>query len=807
MIKNYLTIAIRSFLKHKSFTFLNIAGLSLGMVASLLILQYVKYERSYDAFHSKAQDIYRVNYNQWQNGKLRFECAAAVQAVGPALKNNFPEVLRFTRFFPTSGIMSYNSPAHGVVSFREEKMQITDSSSFEVFDIHLVEGDKMQALTGPNKVVISTNAAKRYFGNENPITKTISWDGNRNLEVTGVFESLPQNSHLKFDFMISYGTLFKMAGREAETAWGWYDFNTYVLLQHGTDHKALQAKWDQWLAKARAEDWKKYNGKQEFPLQPLLDIHLGKVLLQESQPDERGTADSVYALTAIAFFILIIAWVNYINLATAKSFERANEVGVRKVMGAQKNQLMKQFLSEAFLINLLAASISVLAVRLLWPSFSNLSGRAIPLAYLGQSSFWVLVAGLFLVGTVLAGFYPAIVLSSFKPVSVLKGKVMHNPQGNFLRKGLVVFQFVTSVVLISGSVIVYQQLQFMRNQDLGVNINQTLVLKGPGVVVDSLFRNAFEGLKADAMRVPGVKNITGSSNVPGDEIFWANGIRKLGEPEGSHISGYIVGMDHDYVNAFNLKIIEGRNYDPTSNGKKSVIINRAMASALDYKDPKSAIGEKVTQGRDTMEIIGVLENYHQMSLKEQVTPLVYRYTPQFASFISFKLETQNYQQVLAGLQKVWDTHFPGNPMDYFFLDQFFNRQYDGDKRFGQIFSGFTLLAIFVSCLGLFGLASFMTLQRTKEIGIRKALGSTSAQVVFLLSKGFIQLVLIANLIAWPLAWYIMDSWLEAFPYRITINPVLFLLAGLGVVIIAFASVGLQTFKAARLNPALTLKNE
>jgi putative ABC transport system permease protein len=807
MIKNFFVIAVRSFLKHKSFTFLNIVGLSLGMVASLLILQYVKYERSYDSFHSKAKDVYRVNYNQWQNGKLRFECAAAVPAVGPALKNNFPEVVRFTRLFPLSGVMSYNSQTHGVVSFREEKMQITDSSVFEVFDINLVEGDKMQALTGPNKIVISRNASKRYFGNENQMTKTISWDGNRNLEVTGIFESLPENSHIKFDFLISYATLIQMTSREAETAWGWYDFNTYVLLQPGTNYKALQAKWDQWLAKSREEDWKKYNSKQVFELQPLLDIHLGKVLLQESQPEERGNRDSVYALTAIAFFILIIAWVNYINLATAKSFERANEVGVRKVMGAQKDQLMKQFLSEAFLVNLLAATISVLAVRLLWPVFSDLSGRRIPLEYLIQPDFWLLVTGLFFVGSILAGFYPALVLSGFKPVSVLKGKVMRDPRGNFLRKGLVIFQFVSSVVLISGSIIVYQQLQFMRGQNLGVDINQTLVIKGPGVVVDSLFKNALEGMKAEVLRIPGVKNMTGSSNVPGDEIFWANGIRRLTANSQANISGYIVGMDHDYVDAFGLKVIEGRNFDPTTNGKKSVILNRAMSAALDFKDPKSAIGEKVIQGRDTMEIIGVLENYHQMSLKEQVTPLVYRYTPQFAQFLSFKLETSNYQNVLSQLQTVWETHFPGNPMDHFFLDQFFNRQYDQDKRFGQIFSLFTVLAIFVACLGLFGLASFMTLQRTKEIGIRKALGSTSSQVILLLSKGFIQLVLIANLIAWPLAWYIMNNWLQTFPYRISINPILFVLAGLGVVIIAFASVGLQTFKSARVNPAVTLKNE
>lgn len=807
MLKNYFTIALRSFFKHRSFTIMNVLGLSLGMVASLLILQFVKYERSFDRFHSKADDIYRVNYNQWQNGKLRFECAAAVPAVGPALKNNFPEVVRFTRLFPVSGIVSYASPARGVIAFREEKMQVADSSVFEVFDLPLLKGDKIQALAGAGKAVISERAARKYFADEEPIGKTISWDGNRKFEVTGVFADLPTNSHIKFDFLFSYRTLVLDAGPSAETAWGWYDFNTYVLLQHGTDAKALQSKWDNWLAKNRAEDWKKSSGKQEFPLQPLLDIHLGKVLLQESQPEERGNRGSVYALTAIALFILVIAWVNYINLATAKSLERANEVGVRKVMGAQRTQLMNQFLSEAILVNLFAAVLSITAVRLLWPWFSEWTGRNIPLSFILQSDFWLLVGALFIGGSLLAGFYPAMVLSGFKPVSVLKGKVMRESTGGWLRKGLVVFQFSTSVFLIVGSAIVYQQLNFMRSQDLGVDIHQTLVVKGPGVVVDSLFKNSMQGLKADALRITGIKSVTGSSNVPGDEIFWANSIRRLSQPASNAISGYIVGMDEDYVPAFNLQVVEGRNFDATTNGKKSVVLNRAMVTALGIDSPAQAIGEKVVQGRDTLSIIGVLENYHQMSLKEQVTPLVYRYTPQFAAFLAFKVDGGKYQAVVSDLEKIWQVRFPGNPMDYFFLDQFFNRQYDADRRFGQLFSMFTGLAIFIACLGLFGLASFMTLQRTKEIGIRKALGSSSTQVVLLLSKGFMILVLIANLFAWPFAYYFMNSWLENFPYRIGIQPTIFFLAGLTVLLIAFLSVGLQTMKAARVNPAKTLRSE
>jgi putative ABC transport system permease protein len=806
MIRNYLKIAFRNFSKQKSFTLLNIIGLTLGMVASILILQYVKYERSFDTFHSKANDIYRVQFNGWQNGKRRFECAAAVPAVGPALKNNFPEVKRFTRLFPVSGVVTYESPEHGLISFLEEKMQIVDSSVFEIFDFKLLKGDKQEVLSGPNKAVISAKAARKYFGDADPVGKTIAWNGTNKFEVTGIFQDIPENSHIKFDFMFSYQTLNNQTQNQSETSWGWYDFNTYVLLEPGTDVKVLQEKWDAYLAKTREEEWKKYNRHQEFILQPMLDIHLYANLLQESQPDERGDGDSVYALSFIALFILIIAWVNYINLATAKSFDRANEVGVRKVMGAEKKQLMYQFIFEAFLVNLFAAVIAMVAVRLAWPYFSELSGRAIPLDYMLEKDFWISLTALFAAGTILSGFYPAIVLSSFRPVAVLKGKVMRTSHGSFLRKSLVVFQFVASVVLISGSIVVYQQLSFMRSQELGVDIRQTLVIKAPGVT-DSTYAQKMETFKAEALRVAGIKNMTASTNVPGDEIFWASGIRRLTSGPESSISGYTVGIDHDYISSFDLKLAAGRGFDlEHTNERNSLILNRAMAEALDFDDPETALGEKVIQG-DTFEIVGVLENYHQMSLKEAVTPLVFRFTPDFSNFYAFKVEHKNYKDILASLEEPWKSIFPGNPMDYFFLDQFFNRQYEHDQQFSRIFGLFTLLTIFIACLGLFGLASFMTIQRTKEIGIRKVLGSTNANIILLLSKGFIQLVIIANLIAWPLAWWGMNMWLESFPYRIAINPLLFLLAGGAVVVIAFLSVGFQTLKAALVNPASTLKYE
>jgi len=806
MIRNYLLTAVRSFFRNRSFTLLNVLGLTIGTVASLLILQYVKYERSYDAFHSHAKDIYRIQYNQWQNGKLRFECAAAVPAVGPALKNNFPEVRRFTRLFPVSGIVSYEGP-NGIKAFREEKMQVTDSSVFDVFDFDLVKGSKMDVLSGPNKAAISASAARRYFGDEDPIGKTIAWDGTRRFEVRGVFDDIPDNSHIKFNFMFSYQTLNNESNRESETNWGWYDFNTYVLLEPGTDVKMLQAKWDNWLVVNKDEEWKKTNSRKEFILQPLLDIHLGNVLLQESQPTERGDRDSVYALSFIALFILIIAWVNYINLATAKSFDRANEVGVRKALGAQKNQLIYQFLAESLLINVVAALLAVVIVWILWPTFSDLTGRHIPRAYLLHRDFWMLLGALFLTGTLLSGFYPAMVLSSFKPVSVLKGKVVNTSHGNLMRKALVVFQFAASVFLIVGSIVVYQQLAFMKSQKLGIDIDRTLVIKAPGIT-DSLYRQNIKLFKEEMLRVPGVASVSASSNVPGDEIFWASGIRRLTGGPDAPIAGYTVGIDHDYVQSFGLSVAAGRNFDRDHpHERHNILLNRAMAEALDFNDPQSAIGQKVSHGGDTSEIVGVIDNYHQMSLKEAVVPLVFRFSDGNGQFIAIKTEHANYQDVLAAVQKPWNSIFPHNPIDYFVLDQFFNRQYESDRQFGQIFTLFTLLAIFIACLGLFGLSSFLTTQRTKEIGIRKVLGSSVGQVVFLLSKGFLGLVAVAIIVASPLAWLAMNKWLTGFPYHVDMNPFMIVVAGLVVMIIALLSVGVQTFRAARINPAVTLKYE
>jgi putative ABC transport system permease protein len=806
MVQSHFKIAFRSFARQKAFTVLNIAGLTIGMAACLLIVQYVRYERSFDTFHSRAKDIYRMQYNGWANGKLNFESAVAVPAAGRAIKDNFAEVEEFTRLFPTGGVMSYQRPDGERISFYEQKMMLADSALFKVFSFHLTKGDPNTALNGVNKTVISESAARRYFGDEDPLGKTMMYNDREAFQVTGIIQDVPENSHIKFQFLVSYATLNRWSKNNSETSWGWYDFYTFVLLKPGTDVQQLQAKWDDVLLGIRKEEWEKSDEREEFILRPLTDIHLYSNLLYEAQPAQQRDGDSVYALSLIAVFILVIAWVNYINLSTARSFSRANEVGVRKVMGAFRSQLVTQFLTESFLLNVLAGVLALGLVRLLWAPFSELTGWHIPLDFMSSWSFWQLSLLLLAGGTILAGFYPALVMSSFRPILVLKGRIIRSSAGDLLRLSLVVFQFVASVFLIIGSVIVFQQVDFMKNNDLGFTLDKTLVLKGPGVI-DSLYTRKLESFRTEILRIPGVRSLTASSNIPGDELYWTMAVRRLTGNNRSGSTESHLGIDYDFVPSYEIKLAAGRAFDRDFPGDENrVVINRAMSDLLDFKSPEAALGEKLRDGGDTVEIIGVLENFHQMSLKSKVAPIVFRLR-ESTRYYSVKMETDNAREVITSLEGPWKQFFPGNPFDYFYLDQFFNKQYEQDDRFSTVFTVFTGLAIFTAMLGLFGLASFMAVQRTKEIGIRKVMGSSASDIVLLLSRSFLRPVFVANLVAWPLAWWLMDRWLQSFPYRITINPVVFIVSGLVITLIAFLSVGSQTLKAAMTKPAETLKYE
>ena len=808
LLRNYLRSTLRTISKNKVYSALNIMGLALGIAACLFILQYVSYERSYDKFHANHEDLYRVCYQVYRNGTLEVDCAAAVPRVGPFMKEKMSEVVDFARAYPMSGVVTYQNN-----QYREERMHMADPSFLKMFSFPLISGE-VSALSNPNTVVISQNVAEKYFGNDEPLGKILEIDGDNRVEVVGVAENVPNNSHIKFDFLVSFETLNNRT-RDAdgnipsETSWGWYDYNTYVQLQPGSNPKEFDAKFREHLWEERGERFKERNYHTDFPLQAITDIHLFSNLLQESEPDEQGDGQAVAFLTIIAFFILLIAWINYVNLSTARSIERSREVGVRKTLGATRGQLMYQFLTESFILNAFALIIALGVVILGIGYFNQLTDSSLTLVFLGSASFWSVVLGVLVVGSILAGLYPAFVLSSFRPATVLKGKMSSGQSGNPLRKGLVVFQFAASVTLIAGTIIVYQQLAHLQNMDLGFDMTQTLVIEGPDVFsVDSLFESTNRAFKDEMAKKGTIAKIAASSNVPGDEIFWTNGIKRDEETDDKFKIIYNVGVDYEYFSAYDIKMEAGRNYSPLhSTDTGSLILNEAAVSYLGFTDPDAAVGQRVTFWGRPKTIIGVVDDYNQMSAKSEVAPIAFPLVPTAANYYTLKLEGQNYKSTFADVQQTYDAFFPGNPFDYFFLDQFFNRQYANERKFSRVFTLFAAFAIFVACLGLFGLASFSTLKRSKEIGVRKILGANIPNIVQLLSKEYLWLIVIANLVAWPVIYLIMNPWLDNFASRISLEWPVFIISATVVLIIALMTVSYQIISTALSNPVEAIRSE
>jgi len=801
MLPTYLVSFFRQIFRNKVFTILNLLGLSVGMAAFMLLLQFVIYENSFDEFHEQSDHIYRVRFDAYRNGNKMFACAAAVPAVGPAMKNNFPEILEYSWAFPMAGVLTNDQN----ISYREHKVQVATPSFLKMFDWELVAGDT-SALTKPLTMVVTESTAKKYYGEEDPIGKTLRYGDEFEFEIRGVIRDVPDNSHIKFSALISAETLHQWSDGNSRTAWGWYDFNTYVLLEEGTDPKSFQEKFDIWLAEDRKEDWGE-DYYQEFILEPLEDIHLHSDLLQESEPEEQGDADSVMILAIIALAVLGIAWINYINLASSRALERAREVGMRKVVGGQKKQLIMQFLTESLMMNILAAGISLLIVALFLPYFNQLTERSLSLSLFRESVFWAGLVAIFLFGAFMAGLYPAFVLSSFKPVLVLKGKFSDHGNGFLMRKILVIFQFTASVALIAGTFLVHSQVKYMRNMDLGVAIDQQMVLRGPGSVTDTLFQEIYKTFKTEVNRIGGISHLTSSSNIPGDEIFWASGISRVDEDEGRGVI-YVIGMDPDYLPAFEIELLAGRNFSSEFGTEDlAIIINESAVRFLGFGSPGEAIGQKVNFHGEERHIVGVIADYHQMSLKQEPIPLLYRYFPASNNYFVMRVDPSQVDVSLAQLEKVWTQFFEGNPFETFFLDEFFDRQYRIEKQLNTAVGFFALVAILIAALGLFGLSSYTTLQRTKEIGIRKVNGASPGRILSLISKDYLVLIILSVLLASPLTWLLILRWLEAFPYRVPLHWWVFLYTGVLALLIALAAVSIQTLRAANKNPGESLKYE
>ncbi len=807
MLLNYLKIALRNLLKNKVFSLINIFGLAIGMAACLLILQYVTFELSYDDFHTNKENIYRLKQDRYDKGVLSTEWAAGCAAIGPAMNDAFPEVEEYAKIRPYGGVVIYKDAPGGPVRFKEEKMYLGTASVLPMFSFDLIAGDEATALKEPYKVVISESAARRYFKEEDSMGKRISVDDRNEFEITGIMKDIPENSHLKFDFLFSYETFVQWAGEGANNAWQWDGFYNYVSLLQGTDPQALEAKIPALIEEKAGEELRKYDAGMEFFLQPLTSIHLYSNYMMEAEVN--GDGDAVYSLLIIAFFIIIIAWVNYINLSTAKSIDRAKEVGVRKVMGSFRSQLVRQFLFESVLLNALAVLLAFVIVLITYRHFDLLTGKELTLSLFGTAAFWWAVLGFFVVGAFFSGLYPAFVLSSFKPVSVLKGKMSTSSRGVFLRKFLVVLQFTASVFLIAGTLTVYQQISYMQNQELGVNIAQTLVIEAPNIVNDSIYADRVRTFKTELLRSSSVKAVAASTAVPGNKPGWnAGGIRLVHQDDSESKQYRVIGIDYDFVDAFQLEILEGRNFSESfTNDEGSVLFNESAVAMMGFEDLQAALDEDIFFWGDTFKIVGVVKDYHQESLKANFDPLIFRCLPASRSYYSLKVATNNVSETMQHAQAVWNDIFPGNPFEYFFLDDHFNNQYQADLRFGKVFGFFAALAIFVACLGLFGLSSFMAAQRTKEIGVRKVLGASIASILALLSKDFVKLILIAGVIAVPLAYLVLQNWLNNYAFHINLNWWLFVLPMLAVLFIALFTVSVQSLKAAMANPVDTLRDE
>lgn len=809
MFLNYLTIAYRNILRHKVFSFLNILGLALGMAACLIILRYSSFELSYDDFHAKGKQIYRVSVVGTSNGKVWVEDACGFNVSGAVMQKDFPEVIDQTHLrLAEKAVFS-----QGNIRFREEKVGLASSHFFTVFSFPLLQGNPDQVLDQPNTVVISQSAAKKYFGDVSPIGKQLQYRDNYHQEqllVSGVMQNMPANSHLHLDFIISYSTAQDWNGWDIR--WGGNNDYVYVQVDEKADAKALAAKMP-----AFSRRYLQGPGNEELhmEIQPLQDIHLYSNKTFEAEPN--GSASLVYLLMGVGVFILLIACINYINLSTARALERAKEVGIRKVVGSQRIQLIGQFLLESLLINILAFIVALTSVQVLLPLFDMLTGKPISQHSL-ELHFQLVWLAIFIAAAGLSGMYPAVFLSGFTPISMLKGKFTHSVKGIILRKSLVVFQFVTGIVLVAGTFTVYRQLNYMQSKALGMDIDQTLVLYAPGLIGnDSIADTKFTSLKNRLKQLATIQQVSVSEAIPGKGMYELNSatgyIKRLNDPNPNPPRYFLYTIDEEFVPALGMKLLAGKTA-ATPQARDRMIINEAALHQLGFSSPEEAVNQQVKWFNETREIIGVVENYHHHSLDKGYDPMLLCFEGNYrdAAYVAIRLKVsglqdRNVSATVAQVQQVWKDIFPESTFDYFFMDQQFNSQYKGQEQFRKVFTLFAGLAIIVACLGLYGISSFTVTGRTKEVGVRKVLGASVGNIVALLTKEFLSLVLLANLIAWPLAYWGIYRWLQNYAFRVEISPWLFLLPTLLVLLIALLTVSVQTLKAARTNPVNVLRNE
>ncbi|MGH7493666.1 MAG: ABC transporter permease [bacterium] len=813
MLKNYLKIAMRNLRKHKVYSFINIMGLAIGIACCLLILLYVQDELSYDRFHRRAENIYRVALSGRARGEARLlQTARTPSPWAPVLAQDYPGVENYVRFKTPLSRWLISIP-DTEKRFYEKGFYFADATVFEVFDFVLLQGDAREALKRPNTVVLTETTARKYFENANPMGKVIIADNNYEFTVTGVMRAVPHHSHLRFDFLASFATLTAPANARGDfiyganlddfTIFGLHpDIYTYLLLRPDFPAERLEQAMPAFLQKYAGSQLQRANLEITPFLQPLTAIHLHSHLDAEVSPN--GDINYLYIFLAISLFILLIACINFMNLATARSANRAKEVGLRKVAGSDRGQIIKQFLGESILLALLATIIALVLVQTLLPWFNEMAGKHL---YVSLANGWFLLtilALVLLVGMV-AGSYPAFFLSAFQPAAVLKGKLKLGAASASLRRVLVVAQFAASIIFIIGTVVVYRQLRYVQNQNLGFDKEHVLVIP----VVDPPARFRYQSFKNAALQNSEVLAVSASASVPGG-LIGDNLLHPEGIPENENVIMETLMVEHDFIATLGIAMAVGRDFsrDHPTDSTAAFIINEAAAKQFGWKE--AALDKKLDwANRREARVIGVVKDFHLKSLHQKIEPLAIHLAYSPDSFVNMvvRLRPQNIPQTLAFLEEKWREVYPQHPFEYSFLDEDFDNLYRAEQVRGKIFGAFALLAIFIACLGLFGLAAFTAEQRTKEIGVRKVLGAAEAQIVFLLSKEFILLVLIANLVAWPIAYWAMRNWLQDFAYRTPLGLELFVLGGTLALVISLLTVSFQAIKAALANPVEALRYE
>ena len=795
MFKNYLKISFRNLWRAKGYSAINLAGLATGMACFILILLWVQDELSYDKFHENTNRLFRV-VRLDRDDPSQGVCRAGAPW-GPALYNDFPEVENFVRFRGHGRTLM----SSGDKGFYESEGLYADSTIFEVFTFPLLKGNPKTALTRPNTMVINERMAEKYFGTEDPVGQSLVFNNQDEFEITGLMQNIPANSHIKFDYLIP----FFMYQRWDTSEWGVNNFYTYLLLAEGTATQ-LEAKIPEFLERHAGE---RTAAASINKLQPITDIHLHSNLLRELEAN--GDIANVYIFAAIAIFILLIACINFMNLATARSANRAKEVGIRKVVGSQRLQLIKQFLGESIFLSILGILLAVGLVELLIPNFNELSGKQLSLDF-GNNVF--LLTGLLFMALIvgfISGAYPAFFLSSFKPIAAIKGDVGSGKSSSILRKGLVILQFAISITLIVGTAVVYRQLNYMSSKKLGFDREQVLVIRMDNSEIKAkqeLFRN-------ELLRNPAISGVSATSNLLGGGD-WGMPFSYEGSGDENRFSARVLVVDPNFVETLGMQIVDGRNfsYEFTTDIFAAYILNESAVKQIGFDNPVGkSFGrptERNEQGKWDYEkgsVVGVIKDFHFRSFHEEIQPMVLFMIPEWFSYLSVRIRPENISTTIDFVEKKWHEFDPNRPFDYFFLDEIFDQMYRAEQRFGNTFVAFSVIAVVIACLGLFGLASFMAERRTKEIGIRKVLGASIINIVSQLSKDFTKWVIFANLIAWPVAFFVMNKWLQNFAYQVGLSLDTFLVAGVLALLIALLTVSFHAIKAAISNPVDALRHE